>query len=97
MERSEIIHELAKEYGMEGRPETEMSHYDKGTGTLYVGSKVYSHDDLSRARRFFAENKKKMHSFGDAASEMYEIGVVAVDFLMDQSISSGGRIVIKEQ
>ena len=96
MDKTEIIHQLAGEFGMAGQPKRDDSHYDRNTGTLFVGSKVYHYEDMERAKRFFKENAKKTRHLGDAACDLYEIGEMAVEKLMDESHSAGGRVVIKE-
>jgi len=96
MDRYGLIKELAGAYGLEGQKKGE-SNYDSTTGTLFVGSKVYHTSDFERAIRFFRENKKKSKSFNDASADLYEIGEIAVEMMMGASISSGGRIIVKEQ
>ena len=97
MKRLDIARQLANSFGMEGAPEKEPSSYDASTGTLFVGSRVYHTDDLERAKRFFRENRKKMHSLGDAASSLYEIGEIAVSRMIADSANEGGRVVIKSK
>ena len=95
-EKLNIAQQLSKEYGMEGRKRTEESHYDRTTGTLFVGSRVFNSEALDRARRFFQENKIRAIDKNDASCDFYEIAEVAVGKLMDDSLGQGGRIVIKE-
>ncbi len=95
-DRSNLIQQLAKEYGMTGRKKSEEgTHFDHTTGTLFIGSKVYKHSDLTEAKQFMEENKKKMSLRNDAASDYYEIGAAAVDFLINESLGNSGRIVLK--
>lgn len=96
LDRLDIIHQLAQEYGMEGRPEKEKSHFDPSTGTLFIGSRVYKSVDLDNARRFFEENLKRARERSDASAGYYEIGCMAVERLMEESTSNGGRLVVKE-
>ncbi len=91
--KEDLIHQLALEYGMDGKPKRDHSHYDGNTGTLFVGSKVYHYDDFQRALRFFRESKKKAHSLGDSACDLYEIGEFAIESLMENNLLMGGRLV----
>jgi hypothetical protein len=96
MDRAAIIQELAKEYGMSGKPKGVDSHYDRNTGTLFIGSKVFQTEDLENAKAFFSANRKRAESVKDAASDYYEIAEIAVDLLLKESLGSGGRVVVKE-
>ncbi len=91
--KEDLIHQLALEYGMDGRPKRDDSHYDRNTGTLFVGSKVYHYEDFERTIRFMKENKKKAKSFGDASCDLYEIAEFAVETMMNENLVAGGRVV----
>ncbi len=91
--KEDLIHKLAMEYGMDGRPKRDDSHYDRNTGTLFVGKKVYHYEDFDRAARFLKENKKKAKSFGDASYDLYEIAEFAVRSMMENNLSVGGRVI----
>ena len=95
-DRAALIQELAKEYGMSGRPKSVDSHYDRNTGTLFIGSKVFQTEDLESARSFFAANKKRARDNNDAACDYYEIAEIAVEMLLRESLGTGGRVVVKE-
>ena len=94
-QKLDLARQLASSFGMEGRPKSEPSSFDSTTGTLFVGSRIYRQEDLMRAKRFFRENKKKMHSLGDGASSLYEIGEIAVENLLSLCNENGGRVVIR--
>ena len=96
LKKLDIARQLAQSFGMEGQPVKEQSSFDRTTGTLFVGSRVYHTDDLDRARRFFKENKKKMRSLGDNASSLYEIGEMAVTRMIEECAKDGGRVVVKK-
>ena len=95
--KENIIKELAGSYGLAGSNKKENSHYDPSTGTLFVGSRVYNTSDLERAKRFMRENKKKSKSFNDASCDLYEIGEIAIEALIQDSAGNGGRIIIKDR
>lgn len=95
-DRQDIIQKLAHEYGLEGRPSYEKSKFDPVTGTLFIGSRVYKYTDLENAKLFFDDSMKRAREKKDAAAGFYEIGVLAIDKLLEQSVGSGGRLVIKD-
>ena len=95
--KMEIAQLLSREYGMEGRKKTEESHYDRTTGTLFVGSRVYHTEDLDRARSFMHDCKIRMDEKNDAAYDLYEIAEIAITNLMESSLATGGRMIIKDE
>lgn len=92
----EIAQELAKSFGMTGTKKSEDSHYDRSTGTLFVGSRVYHYEEMEAAKAFFTENKERMKEKGDNAEFYYEIGELAIAMMIEESLGTGGRLVIKE-
>ena len=96
-DRFNIIQELAKDNGLSGRPMTEESHYDRSTGTLFIGSTVYHSEDMEAAKAFFTENKARAKAQNDAAATYYEIGEIAIDQLIQSSLGAGGRVVVKKE
>ena len=92
----ELAQQLSKEYGMEGRKKQEESHFDRTTGTLFIGSHVFHYEDMEKAKNFMHDNMVRMRDKNDAACDMYAIGELAVEKLMEQSMASGGRLIIKE-
>lgn len=92
----EMARQLSKEYGMEGRKKSEESHYDRMTGTLFVGSRVYHSEDMEKAKSFMHENRMRMEDRGDASCDLYEIAEIAIANLIDSSLATGGRMIIKD-
>ena len=95
--KADLIQQLAGQYGLEGRKKTEDNHYDSSTGTLFVGSKVYQYNDLQRAKHFHEENAVRTKAIGDASFDYYTIAEIAISQLIEQSMSSGGRLVVKDE
>lgn len=93
-DKTDTIRELAGAYGLSGK-RREISRFDRNTGTLFVGSKVFKIEDIEKARSFFQKSQKKAASFNDAASDLYEIGEIAVEMLMEETVNNGGRLVVK--
>ena len=93
--KAELAQALCKEIGMEGRNRTDRHHYDKGTGTLYVGSHMFESGDLMAAKQYMLKRKMEMDAKNDAAANFFEIGMVAIEHLINDSAINGGRVVIK--
>ena len=94
--RSDLIGALANEFGMTGRPKSEDSHYDRSTNTLFVGSKVYHYEDMEAAKAFMSDNKARMRDKGDNACTYFEIGELAIQMMLEESLGAGGRVVVKD-
>ena len=94
--KSDLITQLAGEFGLTGKPKAEESHYDRTTNTLFVGSRVYHYDDMENAKAYFKENKLRMKERKDNAETFFEIGEIAISMMMENSLGTGGRVVVKE-
>ena len=94
--REQLIRSLAKTMGMSGEKKKEESHFDPSTGTLYCGSRVFQQTEIQKAKKFCMENAKKMASFDDNSSTLYEIAAAAIELLEVKSLASGGKVVISE-
>lgn len=93
----ELAQQLAKEFGMTGEKREKGSHFDRSTNTLFVGSKVYHYEDMESAKAFFEDNKVRMRERGDNASSYFEIGELAIKMMMEDSLGSGGRVIVKSE
>lgn len=54
------------------------------------------HKAAKRIDSLLKELMARMRDKNDAACDMYAIGELAVEKLMEQSMASGGRLIIKE-
>lgn len=92
----ELAQALCREVGMEGRQKADRHHFDKGTGTLYVGSHMYDRGDMEAAKAYLLKRKLDMLDKNDAAAGYYELAGIAMEALIESNFLNGGRIVVKE-
>ncbi len=94
-QKSELVKALAESMGMQGTAQVQASNYDKATGTLYVGSMVYTPSQIEAARQFAEKQSKETKRFGDATSQMHEIAAIAIQMMQEGVLLSGGKIIVR--
>ena len=94
MTKIEIAQALCREVGMEGRQRIDKHHFDRGTGTLYIGSHIYERSDIEATREYMLKMQQDMKSKKDAAEAYFEVAVIAINTLLDENLLAGGKLVV---
>ena len=95
--KSDLVKQLAQSMGLQGKTAKQPSNFDAATGTLYIGSKVYTPDQIEGAREFMHAMIDKTKPLGDTAYQSYEIAEYAIKLTQRLVMEKKGRIVIEEE
>ncbi len=95
--RSNLVKQLAQSMGMQGGSVVEASNFDAATGTLYVGSRVYTPEQIEAAKEFIHGLTEKYRPLGDNTYQSYEIAELAIQMAQNFAMQNKGRIVINAE
>ncbi len=96
-QKSELVLALARDMGLHGgAAKSQSSNFDAATGTLYVGSKVYTPDQIEQARNLMHSLIEKYRPIGDDTYQLFEIAEHTILMAQKLTTENKGRIVIRE-